>query len=145
MSQYLNIHLRDIDGKFHYLTSYSRSTPFYQVAHAPYEKVRKFTRGEFDEMERELEDWNKNCDIAIKGSKDAIEFLKSCGRPMEEVMEQFHDIRSGIEELEREKYENEVWMGIIRAFGDIADDIESDCEVYMGIEISEPTQDDVVS
>lgn len=145
MSQYLNIHLRDTDGKFHYLTSYSRSTPFYQVAHAPYEKVRKFTREDFDEMERTLEDWNKNCDIAIKGQKDAIEFLKRCNCPMNEVMDRFYECQTSIEELEREKKENEEWRCVIHTFSDIADDLESDCEVYMGIEISEPTQDDIVS
>lgn len=145
MSQYLNIHIRDKDGKFHYLTSYSRSTPFYQVAHAPYEKVKKFTREDFDEMEQHLEGWNKNCDIAIKGRKDAIEFLKSCNRPMDEVMEQYHECQISIEEFEHEKSDNLAWISVIRTYGDITDDIESDCEVYMGIEISEPTEDDIVS
>lgn len=145
MSQYLNIHLRDKDGKFHYLTSYSRSTPFYQVAHAPYEKVRKFTCEDFDEMERELEIWNKNCDVTIKDRQDTIDFLKGCNRPMDEVMEQYHDYRISIKELKQEKKDTESWISTIRVFGNIADDIESDCEIYMGVEISEPTETDIVS
>lgn len=145
MSQYLNIHLRDEDGKFHYLTSYSRSTPFYQAAHAPYEKVREYTYNDFMEIEQEIEDMASHCDLAIRDRREALDFLKGCARPMDEVMEQFHDCQTSISELEYEKQDYLIWKNIVHAYAYIADDIESDCAIYMGIEISEPTEDDIVS
>lgn len=145
MSQYLNVHIRDKDGKFHYLTSYSRSTAFYQVSNAPYEKVRKFTYQNFEDMILRIEGWIKNTDIAIQNKQEAINFLKTCNRSMDEVLEQFRLCQNEIRELEFEKRDYQYWIDVIRTFGNIVDDIESDCEVYMGIEISEPTEADIVA
>lgn len=145
MSQYLNIHLRDKDGKFHYLTSYSRSSAFYQVAKAPYEKVEMYTANDFEKMEQELREWIRNFDLAIKGRKDALEFLKTCTSSTDEIMDKFYEIQSEIAEIEGEKADCQAWIYKMRAFADIADDIESDCAIYMGIEISDPTEADIVS
>lgn len=145
MSQYLNIHLRDKDGKFHYLTSYSRSSAFYQVAEAPYERVKMYTANDFEKMEQKLREWISNFDWAIKGKKDALEFLKTCNCSTDEIMDKFCEIQSDIAAIEGEKADCQAWIYKIYAFADIADDIESDCAIYMGIEISEPTEADIVS
>lgn len=142
MSQYLNFFVRHNED-FIPLASYSRNTHIYDIAEAPYEKIRRFSQEQLESIASRLRESKTFTHKEIARLHQEIEIIKGINitaDKFDEVLDVIHNItnviseyQEDIETLEREAIEIEFMRNMTY----------DDCEIFAGIEISDPTMDDI--
>ena len=142
MSQYLNFFVRHNED-FIPLANYSRNTHVYDVVEAPYEKIRRFSQEQLEAIASKLRESKTSAHKEIARLQQQIEIAKGINITEDNFDEVFGAIRNimnmiseyqeDIETLEREAIEIEFMRNMTY----------DDCEIFAGIEISDPTIDDI--
>ena len=141
MSQYLNIFLKS-DGKFIPIKDYSRSTYLYDEFHAPYEKICEYKAESLREIGARLESRANDTKDYIQKLKDLIALIPNFqGQEMEEKISAILDYKSQIEE---EKEELKILYSQSSVCYFLANIAEDYVPVYAGVEIADPTDQDVI-
>ena len=141
MSQYLNIFLKS-DGKFIPIGDYSRSTYLYDEFNAPYEKICEYKADGLREIGARLESRANDIKEYIQKLEDLIALIPSFqGHEMEEKISAILDYRSQIEEEKEELKTLYSQSSVCYFLANIAEDY---VPVYAGVEIADPTDQDVI-
>ena len=141
MSQYLNIFLKS-DGKFIPIGDYSRSTYLYDEFNAPYEKICEYKADGLREVGARLESRANDIKEYIRKLEDLIALIPSFqGQEMEEKISAILDYKSQIEEEKEELKPLYSQSSVCYFLANIAEDY---VPVYAGVEIANPTDQDVI-
>lgn len=141
MSQYLNIFLKS-DGKFIPIGDYSRSTYLYEEFNAPYEKICEYKADELREIGTRLQSRADDTKKYIEELSELIQLIpKFEGQEMDEKISAFFDYKNQIAEQEEEVKSLFSQSSICYFLAGIADDY---VPVYAGVEISDPTEEDII-
>lgn len=141
MSQYLNIFLKS-DGKFIPIGDYSRSTYLYDEFNAPYEKICEYKADGLREVGARLESRANDIKEYIQKLEDLIALIPSFqGQEMEEKISAILDYKSQIEEEKEELKTLYSQSSVCYFLANIAEDY---VPVYAGVEIADPTDQDVI-
>ena len=141
MSQYLNIFLKS-DGKFIPIGDYSRSTYLYDEFNAPYEKICEYKADGLREIGARLESRANDIKEYIQKLEDLITLIPNFqGQEMEEKISAILDYKSQIEEEKEELKTLYSQSSICYFLANIAEDY---VPVYAGVEIADPTDQDVI-
>ena len=141
MSQYLNIFLKS-DGKFIPIGDYSRSTYLYDEFNAPYEKICEYKAEGLREIGARLESRANDIKEYIQKLEDLIALIPSFqGQEIEEKISAILDYRSQIEEEKEELKTLYSQSSVCYFLANIAEDY---VPVYAGVEIADPTDQDVI-
>ena len=141
MSQYLTIFLM-LDGKFIPIKDYSRSTYLYDEFHAPYEKICEYKAEGLREIGARLESRANDTKKYIQKLESLIALIPSFqGQDMEEKISAILDYKSQIEE-EKEELKTLYFQSSVCYF--LASVAEDYVPVYAGVEIADPTDQDVI-
>lgn len=141
MSQYLNIFLKS-DGKFIPIGDYSRSTYLYDEFNAPYEKICEYKAEGLREIGARLESRANDIKEYIQKLENLIALIPSFqGQEMEEKISAILDYKSQIEE-EKEELKTLYFQSSVCYF--LANIAEDYVPVYAGIEITDPTDQDII-
>ena len=141
MSQYLNIFLKS-DGKFIPIGDYSRSTYLYDEFNAPYEKICEYKADGLREIGARLESRANDTKKYIQKLESLIALIPSFqGQEMEEKISAILDYRSQIEEEKEELKTLYSQSSVCYFLANIAEDY---VPIYAGVEIADPTDQDVI-
>ena len=141
MSQYLNIFLKS-DGKFIPIGDYSRSTYLYEEFNAPYEKICEYKADGLREVGARLESRANDIEKYIQKLESLIALIPSFqGQDMEEKISAILDYKSQIEEEKEELKTLYSQSSVCYFLASIAEDY---VPVYAGVEIADPTDQDVI-
>ena len=141
MSQYLSIFLKS-DGKFIPIGDYSRSTYLYEEFNAPYEKICEYKADGLREIGARLESRANDTKKYIQKLESLIALIPSFqGQEMEEKTSAILDYRSQIEEEKEELKTLYSQSSVCYFLANIAEDY---VPVYAGVEIADPTDQDVI-
>lgn len=141
MSQYLNIFLKS-DGKFIPIGDYSRSTYLYDEFNAPYEKICEYKADGLREIGARLESRANDTKKYIQKLESLIALIPSFqGQDMEEKISAILDYKSQIEEEKEELKTLYSQTSVCYFLANIAEDY---VPVYAGVEIADPTDQDVI-
>ena len=141
MSQYLNIFLKS-DGKFIPIGDYSRSTYLYDEFNAPYEKICEYKADGLREVGARLESRANDTKKYIQKLESLIVLIPSFqGQDMEEKISAILDYKSQIEEEKEELKTLYSQSSVCYFLASIAEDY---VPVYAGVEIADPTDQDVI-
>ena len=141
MSQYLNIFLKS-DGKFIPIKDYSRSTYLYDEFNAPYEKICEYKADGLREVGARLESRANDIEKYIQKLESLIALIPNFQGPeMEEKISAILDYESQIEE---EKEELKILRSQTSVCYFLASVAEDYVPVYAGVEIADPTDQDVI-
>ena len=141
MSQYLNIFLKS-NGKFIPIGDYSRSTYLYDEFNAPYEKICEYKADGLREVGTRLESRANDIKEYIQKLEDLIALIPSFqGQEMEEKISAILDYKSQIEEEKEELKTLYSQSSVCYFLANIAEDY---VPVYAGVEIADPTDQDVI-
>lgn len=141
MSQYLNIFLKS-DGKFIPIGDYSRSTYLYDEFNAPYEKICEYKADGLREVGARLESRANDIKKYIQKLEDLIALIPNFqGQEMEEKISAILDYKSQIEEEKEELKTLYSQSSVCYFLASIAEDY---VPVYAGVEIADPTDQDVI-
>ena len=141
MSQYLTIFLKS-DGKFIPIGDYSRSTYLYDEFNAPYGKICEYKAEGLREIGARLESRANDIKEYIQKLEDLIALIPSFqGQEMEEKISAILGYKSQIEE-EKEELKTLYFQSSVCYF--LANIAEDYVPVYAGVEIADPTDQDVI-
>ena len=141
MSQYLNIFLKS-DGKFIPIQDYSRSTYLYDEFHAPYEKIREYKAEGLCNISARLENRASDIEKYIQKLESLIALIPNFqGQEMEEKISAILDYKSQIEEEKEELKALRSQTSVCYFLASVAEDY---VPVYAGVEIADPTDQDVI-
>lgn len=141
MSQYLNIFLKS-DGKFIPIGDYSRSTYLYDEFNAPYEKICEYKADGLREVGARLESRANDTKKYIQKLEDLIALIPNFqGQEMEEKISAILDYKSQIEEEKEELKTLYSQSSVCYFLASVAEDY---VPVYAGVEIADPTDQDVI-
>ena len=141
MSQYLTIFLKS-DGKFIPIGDYSRSTYLYDEFNAPYEKICEYKADGLREVGARLESRANDIKEYIRKLEDLIALIPNFqGQEMEEMISAILDYKSQIEEEKEELKTLYSQSSVCYFLANIAEDY---VPVYAGVEIADPTDQDVI-
>lgn len=141
MSQYLNIFLKS-DGKFIPIKDYSRSTYLYDEFHAPYEKICEYKAERLREIGARLESRANDTKKYIQKLESLIALIPNFqGEEMEKKISAILDYKSQIEEEKEELKTLRSQTSVCYFLASVAEDY---APVYAGVEIADPTGQDVI-
>lgn len=141
MSQYLNIFLKS-DGKFIPIGDYSRSTYLYDEFNAPYGKICEYKANGLREIGARLESRANDIKEYIQKLESLIALIPNFqGQEMEEKISAILDYKSQIEEEKEELKTLYSQSSVCYFLASIAEDY---VPVYAGVEIADPTDQDVI-
>ena len=141
MSQYLTIFLKS-DGKFIPIGDYSRSTYLYDEFNAPYGKICEYKAEGLREIGARLESRANDVEKYIQKLESLIALIPNFqGQEMEEKISAILDYKSQIEE-EKEELKTLYYQSSVCYF--LANIAEDYVPVYAGVEIADPTDQDVI-
>ena len=141
MSQYLNIFLKS-DGKFIPIGDYSRSTYLYDEFNAPYEKICEYKADGLREVGARLESRANDIKEYIQKLESLIALIPNFqGQEMEEKISAILDYKSQIEEEKEELKTLRSQTSVCYFLASVAEDY---VPVYAGVEITDPTDQDVI-
>ena len=141
MSQYLSIFLKS-DGKFIPIGDYSRSTYLYDEFNAPYGKICEYKAEGLREIGARLENRANDTKKYIQKLENLIALIPSFqGQEMEEKISAILDYKSQIEEEKEELKTLYSQSSVCYFLASIAEDY---VPVYAGVEIADPTDQDVI-
>lgn len=141
MSQYLNIFLKS-DGKFIPIGDYSRSTYLYDEFNAPYGKICEYKANGLREIGARLESRANDIKEYIQKLESLVALIPNFqGQEMEEKISAILDYKSQIEEEKEELKTLYSQSSVCYFLASIAEDY---VPVYAGVEIADPTDQDVI-
>ena len=141
MSQYLNIFLKS-DGNFIPSGDYHRSTYLYDEFCAPYEKIREYRPEELREIGARLESRANDIEKYIQKLESLIALIPNFqGQKMEEKISAILDYKSQIEEEKEELKDLRTQISLCYFLASVSGGY---APVYAGIEIVDPTDQDVI-
>ena len=141
MSQYLTIFLKS-DGKFIPIGDYSRSTYLYDEFNAPYGKICEYKAEGLREIGARLESRANDTKKYIQKLESLIALIPSFqGQEMEEKISAILDYKSQIEEEKEELKTLRSQSSVCYFLASIAEDY---VPVYAGVEIADPTDQDII-
>lgn len=141
MSQYLNIFLKS-DGKFIPIKDYSRSTYLYDEFCAPYGKICEYKADGLRDVGARLESRANDIEKYIQKLESLIALIPNFqGQEIEEKISAILDYKSQIEE---EKEELKILYSQSSVCYFLASIAEDYVPVYAGVEIADPTDQDVI-
>ena len=141
MSQYLSIFLKS-DGKFIPIGDYSRSTYLYDEFNAPYGKICEYKAEGLREIGARLESRANDIEKYIQKLESLIALIPNFqGQEMEEKISAILDYKSQIEEEKEELKTLYSQSSVCYFLANIAEDY---IPVYAGVEIADPTDQDVI-
>lgn len=141
MSQYLNIFLKS-DGKFIPIGDYSRSTYLYDEFNAPYGKICEYKADGLREIGARLESRANDIKEYIQKLESLIALIPNFqGQEMEEKISAILDYKSQIEEEKEELKTLYSQSSVCYFLASIAEDY---VPVYAGVEIADPTDQDII-
>ena len=141
MSQYLNIFLKS-DGKFIPIGDYSRSTYLYDEFNAPYEKICEYKAEGLREIGARLESRANDTKKYIQKLESLIALIPSFqGQGMDEKISAILDYKSQIEEEKEELKTLYSQSSVCYFLASVAEDY---VPVYAGVEIADPTDQDII-
>ena len=141
MSQYLSIFLKS-DGKFIPIGDYSRSTYLYDEFNAPYGKICEYKAEGLREIGARLESRANDIKEYIQKLENLIALIPSFqGHEMEEKISAILDYKSQIEEEKEELKTLYFQTSVCYFLANIAEDY---VPIYAGVEIADPTDQDVI-
>lgn len=141
MSQYLNIFLKS-DGKFIPIGDYSRSTYLYDEFCAPYGKICEYKADGLREVGARLESRANDTKKYIQKLESLISLIPSFqGQDIEEKISAILDYKSQIEEEKEELKALYSQSSICYFLASVAEDY---VPVYAGVEIADPTDQDII-
>lgn len=141
MSQYLNIFLKS-DGKFIPIGDYSRSTYLYDEFNAPYEKICEYKADGLREVGARLESRANDIKEYIQKLESLIALIPSFqGQEIEEKISAILDYKSQIEEEKEELKTLYSQTSVCYFLASVAEDY---VPVYAGVEIADPTDQDII-
>ena len=146
MSSYLNFFVRSKNSEFTQIASYSRNHYIYDAYGAPYEKIALVTlehlQATMDDLNNRREMLEENIELAEEMIKYICSFPIESSTALESKMSAINEQQSLINE-----YKNDIKQVELARFhlSFIYDAIDSEeCKIYAGIEISDPTEEDIV-
>lgn len=141
MSQYLTVFFKS-DGKFIPIGDYSRSTYLYDEFNAPYGKICEYKADKLREVGARLESRANDIKEYIQKLENLIALIPSFqGQEMEEKISAILDYKSQIEETKEELKTLYSQSSVCYFLANIAEDY---VPVYAGVEIADPTDQDVI-
>lgn len=142
MSQYLDFFVRHDNGNFVPIASYSRGTKVYEEVNVPYGRICKLNKQELNDVAVRLRAGKNFAKSQIKAIDIRLDLLIKANNSLEEkdsVMSEYLNLREEYEEeiqtLERFAIEIDF----------IAEMTYDDNEIYAGIEVCNPTEQDICS
>lgn len=140
MSQYLCFFARH-DKEFVPIADYSRSTKVYDEVSAPYEKIRAIDETELKAIAERLRAGKIFAKTQIEGINRRLELISNANNSLEEKLDA---INSELEIIE--EYENDIQTLDRYAIElNFIANMTYDNEIFVGIEIGNPTEEDIVS
>lgn len=139
MSQYLNFFIRH-DKEFIPIAGYSRNTVIYDEVVAPYGKIKRFGDHDLEIISNRLRADRKFAKAQIENINYKLELIFSANNSLEDKLSM------ASEELELiESYENDIrdcdrYITELSFMANMTDDNE----IFAGIEVGEPTEQDIV-
>lgn len=141
MSQYLNIFLKS-DGKFIPIRDCPRSSYLYDEFNAPYEKICEYKADGLREIGARLESRANDIEKYIQKLESLIALIPNFqGQEMEEKISAILDYKSQIEEEKEELKALRSQISVCYFLASVAEDY---IPVYAGVEIADPTDQDVI-
>ena len=141
MSQYLTIFLKS-DGKFIPIGDYSRSTYLYDEFNAPYGKICEYKAEGLREIGARLESRANDIEKYIQKLESLIALIANFqGQEIEEKISAILDYKSQIEEEKEELKTLRSQTSVCYFLASVAEDY---VPVYAGVEIADPTDQDVI-
>lgn len=139
MSQYLYFFARH-EKEFAPIADYYRSTKVYDEVKAPYEKIRKIDETELRVIAERLRAGKSFAKSQIEAANRKLELISSANNSLEEKLDAINSELEIIEEYEDDiqtldKYAIEL---------DFIADMTWDNDIFVGFEIGEPTEKDIV-
>ena len=152
MSQYMSFFIRRDSDNFVPLFTFSRSSALYQQFDytVPYEKVRALSYSELEKYLGKCESYIVKLKDSIRKANEKKTLIASFNNPVDEKVEALNEVEYDIREAEDSIREVERAYYSILALIDIVDEIaynpayDKDKYIYAGIEVCDPTSEDVV-
>mgnify|MGYP000000127708 FL=1 len=139
MSQYLYFFARH-DKEFILIADYSRSTQIYSEVNAPYEKIRKIDETELRSVAERLRAGKIFAKTQIEAANRRLELISNANNPLEEKLDA---IDFGLEVIE--EYEDDIQtLDRYAVELDFIANMACDNDIFVGFEISCPTEKDIV-
>lgn len=152
MSQYISFYVRSKHDDFIGLGDYSRSNPIYQLTdraiNVPYEHIRVLTTNDLRDMEDEANLERDSINANIAKYRGYITDIATFNNSLDEKMERVAEYQDLIEECTEELRKVELAAHYFQFLDAIIETndfngIPMDKCVYCGMEISDPTIDDI--
>ena len=144
MSAYIQFFIK-VDGKFITIAEYSRSNMLYQVgseAGAPWEKVRLVSENFKGYVRTLLKDQIEDYQASIEYYEELCAAIAEMNNSVSEKIEAFSDVRADREEVENELRHAKDMLADFNFMCRMAEDY--DYPFYVGIEVGDPTDEDVI-
>lgn len=153
MSMYINFFMRR-DEKFFPIGSYSRNHNIFKAFdnYAPWEKIRPLTVVALRQIGNECSQMKTECEHRIEEKEKKKQLVASFNNSVEEKYEVICDLDDSIDELRQERAEEEMaeyfcifleaMIDEIR-YGESNEEIDPNAYLYVGIEIGNPTPNDI--
>lgn len=154
MSQYINFFIRkQIKDEIAFIPigSFSRSSHIYKaITDAPYDKIRPLKYDELNDIVRDLDDTKRKYKDSIKDIEHKItSIIPSFNNSTQEKMEEIYEQQSYIDDIAEDIAGIQSSIGYFCALQEIIDansnsSSSKDEIIYSGIEVENPTEEDVV-
>lgn len=147
MSSYLNFFVRSKNGDFTQIASYSRNHYIYDAYGAPYEKIALVTlehlQAAIDDLSNRKEMLEENIELAEEMIKYICSFPVESFTALESKMSAINEQKELINEYKDDIKQVELALFHLNfIYNAIAMDGYS--KIYAGIEISNPTEEDII-
>lgn len=145
MSQYLNVYVASPSGEFVHLADFSRNHDVYaaltEQSNFPWEKITLITSQTFTNAINYLEDMIKRFEDRNRGWENAkkdVSLIATNEETAQAAIREIYDISDTIEKNNDRIKDLEYAIAQLMLLEDI------DSPIYVGIEIANPTKDDVI-
>lgn len=145
MSVYIEFYLkRKDDEKFTCIGAFSLSDDLYQAlnCYVPYENITRFTDNIYSYGKENLQNRIDDYKRTIKGYKRKYKILAKCGN-CEEFVKYVENSEGWIKEA-KEELKRVKWALKRLEFIKELEEFDDNTEIYVGVEVGNPTIDDIV-
>ena len=139
MSQYLHFFARH-DKELVPIADYSRSTQVYGEVNAPYEKIRAIDETELRAIAERLRAGKIFAKTQIEAINRKLELISSANNSLEEKLDAINSELEVIEEYEDDIQALDRYAAELNFIANMA----CDNDIFVGFEISDPTEKDII-
>lgn len=141
MSQYLSFFIRNKNSGFVPIGEYSRSTKVYDVVNAPYGKIRRFAKEEFDSVICRLKEEKEVVNSLVKFYNESVDFITKMNNSLVDKLDAVTEHLGYIEECNDSLADLDRWIVEINFIKEM---LCRGCEIFVGVEIGSPTDEDIL-